>query len=283
MPEKQNNFFQRISRSYHLSVSDKGNFKDVYVASVSKLKLYLVVLFVFLLSAAIVVLVFIYTPVKKLLPGYPSDEFRELMLYNSVMIDSLEQELVMRDNYLEQIRTLIEGRVVEGEIVDIPPVVDVELEPMNDDSIFNTLIGPDKYKFSYYTSSEELKQLIRINFFPPVKGIVVNRFMASPEHLGTDIVADKNSYISSVLDGTVIFAEWSVSTGYVVQIQHSNNLISVYKHNSEVLVKQGQRLKAGDVIAIMGDEGELSTGPHLHFELWQNGVPLDSENYITFN
>jgi len=91
-----------------------------------------------------------------------------------------------------------------------------------------------------------------------------------------------NSNIYSVLDGTVIFSEWSVSTGYVVQIQHKHNLISVYKHNSEVLVQQGDEVKAGEVISIMGNEGELSTGPHLHFELWRSGTALDPEQYINF-
>jgi murein DD-endopeptidase MepM/ murein hydrolase activator NlpD len=158
----------------------------------------------------------------------------------------------------------------------------VEMEPMQDDSMFNELIGPDKYKFSFTSDNKDLYEITRLNFFTPIKGVVINKFDAMHRHYGTDIVGEENSSISSVLDGPIVFAEWSVSTGYVVQIQHENNLISLYKHNSDILVRPGEKIKAGGLIAIMGDGGELSTGPHLHFELWQNCIPLNPEQYISF-
>ncbi len=111
----------------------------------------------------------------------------------------------------------------------------------------------------------------------------MNKYNASPGHYGTDIVAPFNSPVCAAYTGTVIFAEWSVSTGYVIHIQHGYNLITVYKHNNEVIVKPGERVSSGQVIGFIGNEGELSTGPHLHFEMWHNGKPLDSEKFVYIN
>ena len=282
MAGKPRKFIQQILKSYRLTITDKTNFVEVYNASVSKLKIILLVAIVFLLSLAVVLLVFFYTPAKQIIPGYPSPRLHELMVHNALMVDSLQMELDRRDNYLDKIRQVISGGVVEDQTDTTAELTQVEMAPMNDDSIFNDLIGPDKYKFSYLNTDEDFNQISKVEFFTPIKGVVTNKFETTPGHFGTDIVARENSFIASVLDGTVIFAEWSVSTGYVVAIQHDYNLISIYKHNSDVLVKPGDQVKAGKVIAIMGNEGEYSTGPHLHFELWQNGTPLNPEQYISF-
>ena len=153
---------------------------------------------------------------------------------------------------------------------------------VSSDSIIEELLDIDAFKFGIGAESETFDDLSTVNFFTPLNGIVINRFTETPGHFGIDIVGKTNSNVSAILDGTVIFAEWSVQTGYVIQIQHAHNLVSVYKHNSSMLVKQGEQVNAGDVVAIMGDEGELSTGPHLHFEMWQNGKPLNPENFISF-
>lgn len=282
MAEKPRNFIHKILKSYRLTITDKSNFVEVYNTSVSKLKLWLFIAVIFLFSLAVVLVVFFYTPAKQIIPGYPSDQLHQMMVHNALMVDSLQDELERRDNYLDKIRQVISGEVVEDRIDTAAQLSQVEMAPMNNDSIFNDLIGPDKYKFSYLSNGEDFNQISKVDFFTPIKGLVTNKFGTTPGHFGTDIVAKENSFIASVLDGTVIFAEWSVSTGYVVVIQHDYNLISVYKHNSDVLVKAGDRVKAGTVIAIMGNEGEYSTGPHLHFELWQNGTPLNPEQYISF-
>jgi len=283
MSANHKSFYNRLVKRYRLIVNDNANYTEVYSTSISKLKLSLTVFAVFSLGAMLVTALFFYSPLKKLLPGYPPDELRELMIYNSIMVDSLSLEIEKRDNYLMKIQKIIEGEIIE-EGASVAEHVDseVEMEPMANDSIFDDLIGPDQYKFSHLNTTQRFNEITRINFFTPVSGLVTNKFNATPGHFGTDVVGDENSPISCVLDGTVVFAEWSVSTGYVVQIQHDYNIVSIYKHNSDVLVKQGDKIKAGDLIAIMGNEGELSTGPHLHFELWQNGIALDPEQYITF-
>jgi murein DD-endopeptidase MepM/ murein hydrolase activator NlpD len=115
-----------------------------------------------------------------------------------------------------------------------------------------------------------------------LKGIITNNYDPSGKHYGVDIVAAKNAAIKSTLDGTVIFAEWTLQTGYTIAVQHQDNLISVYKHNSVLLKKEGDYVTAGAVIAIIGETGELTTGPHLHFELWYDGSPVNPRDYMVF-
>lgn len=283
MIKKFSSFIRKISKRYRLSVHDTRNFTEVYTTSVSKLKLLSLVVLLFGTGVCLMVILFRYTPLKYSIPGYPSKQIRELMIYNSLMVDSLKIEIEKRNKYLNQIQTIISGKTIEKFNENTKEKIkSIDIEPMESDTVFNTLIGPEKYKFSYLNNEEEKIEMSRLTLFPPTKGIVVNRFGSSPGHYGTDIVGEKDASISAVLAGTVIFAEWSITTGYVIQIQHDYNLISIYKHNAEIFVKTGDRVKAGDLIAIMGNEGEYSTGPHLHFELWQNGIPLNPENYINF-
>jgi murein DD-endopeptidase MepM/ murein hydrolase activator NlpD len=119
-------------------------------------------------------------------------------------------------------------------------------------------------------------------FFSPLKGVITNDFNNLNRHYGVDIVAGMNETIKAVLDGTVIFSNWTLETGYVIAIQHPQNIVSIYKHNSALLKKVGESVRAGDPIAIIGETGELSTGPHLHFELWNEGNPVNPRDYITF-
>jgi murein DD-endopeptidase MepM/ murein hydrolase activator NlpD len=282
MPGKFKSFFKRASKKYLLTITDNFNYNEVFSMNISKLKFWSYNFLIFILGVAIAVLLFFYTPIKRTVPGYPSQDLSKMMVYHSLMLDSLSVEIQKRDTYLQNIRKVISGGIVEDTTFENNEPVSVELKNVQSDSIFNELVGPDKYKFSYLQNPEQNKTLSELNFFTPVQGVVVNRFYAAPGHFGTDIVAEENSNISAILDGTVVFAEWSVATGYVVQIQHSNNIISIYKHNSDITVKSGERVNAGDVIAIMGNEGKYSTGPHLHIELWHNGMPVDPEAYINF-
>ena len=121
-----------------------------------------------------------------------------------------------------------------------------------------------------------------VSFFAPINGIVTNHFNREEKHFGTDLVSSNNSVIKATADGTVIYSDWTVENGYCIGIQHNGNLFSVYKHNAVLLKEDGDFVNAGDAIAIYGNSGSLSTGPHLHFELWYNGTPLDPEDYISF-
>jgi len=141
-------------------------------------------------------------------------------------------------------------------------------------------------KFNLFPRNEIMAGNVQIysqNFFKPLNGIITAKFAPLEKHYGIDIVAPHNDAVKSVLDGTVIMAAWTLETGYVIVIQHAGNLISVYKHNAVLLKQEGDFVKAGEPIAIAGNSGEISTGPHLHFELWYNGNPVNPTNYINFN
>lgn len=140
---------------------------------------------------------------------------------------------------------------------------------------YNLAIGPP--------AAESLSSLAGLHFFPPVKGIVSGKYDVSTKHFGTDIVTEPKAIVSSALDGTVIFTGWTMETGFVIEVQHPNNIVSVYKHNASLLKETGDLVRAGEAISIVGDSGELYTsGPHLHFEIWYKGSPLDPEKHIFF-
>ncbi|HAH23644.1 MAG TPA: peptidase M23 [Prolixibacteraceae bacterium] len=226
-----------------------------------------------------------YTPLRENIPGYPSAKVRQQIILNYMLVDSLESEIKTRDAYFEKISVLFKG--------DVPPdetqVVDtgmkkhaVKFKNLNADSIFETNLMEEKQNLSISNNTKRLPSIASIHFFTPLRGLITNKFNPKTEHLAVDIVGHQNARISSVLDGTVIFAGWTMDTGYSIYVQHENNIVSAYKHNGELLKAEGDKVKAGDVIAIMGNSGELTTGPHLHFELWHNGIALDPETYIDF-
>jgi murein DD-endopeptidase MepM/ murein hydrolase activator NlpD len=148
--------------------------------------------------------------------------------------------------------------------------------------MFQDKLLEEKLNLSISKNPKRLPSIANIHFFTPLRGLITNKFNQKNDHLAVDVVGQQNARISSVLDGTVFFSGWTMETGYSIYIQHENNIISAYKHNAELLKEVGDKVKAGDVIAIMGNSGELTTGPHLHFELWYNGTALDPETYIDF-
>ena len=210
---------------------------------------------------------------------------RQQIIYNYILVDSLENEIKNRDSYFEKIKTLFQGDVPLDESSTPSSglkTYDVKFKNSNADSIFQDKLLEEKLNLSVSNNSKKLPSISNIHFFTPLRGLITNKFDTKTEHFAVDIVGSPNSRISSVLDGTVVFAGWTMNTGYSIYIQHENNLISAYKHNAELLKEVGDKVKAGDAIAIMGNSGELTTGPHLHFELWHNGTALDPETYIDF-
>lgn len=240
-----------------------------------------------LLSSVIVILVILLiatTGLREYIPGYPKAEYRQMLVSNALLVDSLENELAMRDKFFNGIKAIISGEVPEDQVDydTLTEINSVEFEDFNHDSVFSDKLLAEQTSLALDRGSNQRLSISQIHFFVPVKGVLTNHFNAAADHFGIDLVSEPNSRISAVLDGTVVFSDWTLETGYVIQIQHQSDLISVYKHNSELLKSQGDRVRAGETIAIIGNSGELSTGPHLHLELWHNGTPLDPEQYIDF-
>ena len=152
-----------------------------------------------------------------------------------------------------------------------------------DDSLLRMLVeSQDQYELLSSNDKAFASGIGSYVFFTPLKGTVTTPFSALNKHYGVDIVSAPDEVIKSALDGTVIFSNWTSETGYVIGIQHSNNLFTIYKHNSALLKKEGDYVKAGEVVAIIGNTGELTSGPHLHFELWYNGSPVNPKDYVSF-
>jgi murein DD-endopeptidase MepM/ murein hydrolase activator NlpD len=207
---------------------------------------------------------------------------------SAIRLDSLDRELKLRDKYFDNLNSIISG----SQPVEISALQDttknykaIKFSTSPKDSVLRAHVeNEEKYNLTLGPSTpESLSGLASLNFFTPVQGIVSGRYDLRTKHFGTDIVTKPKALVSAVLDGTVIFTGWTMETGFVIEIQHPNNIVSVYKHNASLLKETGDVVRAGDAISIVGDSGELYTsGPHLHFEIWYKGSPLDPEKHILF-
>ncbi len=232
-----------------------------------------------------------FTPLREYIPGYTDVGLTKKLYKLQIKTDSIERDLKSKDRFLDNIRDVINGKNLT-EDKPIPKDTtkrysNIKLTRSMEDSILRAEVD-NQAKYSLYKvenmemSGKRKASIGGLLFFAPLKGVVTSDFSPGSRHYGVDIVAARDETIKSVLDGTVIFSNWTLETGYVVAIQHQQNIISVYKHNSAVLKKAGEHVRAGDPVAIIGQTGEQSTGPHLHFELWNEGNPVNPRDYITF-
>ena len=283
--ELRKKVFHMLKDHYRLIIYNDSSIQTVWSIKLTPIKVLTLGGLGAILLILLTTLIIAYTPLRENIPGYPSAKVRQQIIHNYIMVDSLENEIKNRDNYFDKIKTLFSGDVPEDESSASDPglkTYDVKFKSINADSMFQDKLLEEKLNLSISTNPKRSPSIANIHFFTPLHGLITNKFNAQTGHLAVDIVGNLNARISSVLDGTVIFSGWTMDTGYSIFIQHENNIISVYKHNAELLKEEGDRVKAGDVIAIMGNSGEMTTGPHLHFELWQNGTALDPETYIDF-
>jgi murein DD-endopeptidase MepM/ murein hydrolase activator NlpD len=283
--ELRKKIFQMLKDHYRLIIYNDSTIQTVWSIKLTPIK----VLTLGSLGAILLILfttvIIAYTPLRENIPGYPSAKVRQQILRNYMLVDSLENEINVRDNYFTKIKTLFQGETPVEETANTNTVLKVavaKFKSYNADSTFKDKLLEEKSNLSLQQNPKRLPSIANIHFFTPLHGLITNKFNPKTDHLAVDIVGKQNARISNVLDGTVIFAGWTMDTGYSIFIQHENNIISVYKHNAELLKTLGEKVKSGDVIAIMGNSGELTTGPHLHFELWHNGTALDPETYIDF-
>lgn len=282
--KKKQKIFDKLKDQYRLIIYNDTTFQSVWSMKLSRLKVFTVTS---LLSSVIVILVILLiatTGLREYIPGYPKAEYRQMLVHNVLKIDSLENELAKRDEFFRGIKAIISGEVPEDnlEIDTDVKTNEIEFQEFNHDSVFQDKLLAEQLSLSIQNSDNNNTGLGQMHFFVPVKGVVSSHFDSGNDHFGVDLVSGPNAMISAVLKGTVIFSGWTLETGYVIYIQHSTDLISAYKHNAELLKNTGDKVKAGEAIAIIGNTGELSTGPHLHFELWYNGNALNPEQYIDF-
>lgn len=273
---------------FRFAIFNDTTYEEVWRLRMTKSNALLAAAMLFLLIIGINTSLIAFTNLREFIPGYPDVTLRRSIIMNAILLDSLERELEIRDKYFYDLNAVISGR----QPIEHITVRDTSRDYSNivfrrsvEDSIFRARVEQEEqYSLSASAAGPERgTSLASIHFFPPVKGIVSSNFDMRTRHYATDIVTQPKAVVSSTLDGTVIMTGWTMETGFVMMIQHSNNIISVYKHNARLLKEMGDKVWAGEAISIVGDSGELYTsGPHLHFELWHNGEPLDPTQYIFF-
>ena len=277
-------FWNNIKFKYKLTIINENTLEEIAKLRVSKLNglsvLLALLTILFLIAATIIA----FTPLRNYLPGYMNSEVRRQIVDNALRLDSL-QGLVDRQNlYIMNIQDIFSGQVK----VDTVQSLD-SLTIMREDSLIERTQREEEFRRQYeetekYNLTSITAQPIAedLIFFKPTRGMISSKFDADRRHYGTDIAANPNESVLATLDGTVIASNYTAETGNVIQIQHNQGFVSIYKHLGSLLKNVGDKVQAGEAIALIGNSGSLDTGPHLHFELWYKGRAVDPEKYIVF-
>jgi len=282
-------FKENLKKSYRLVVMNNESFEEVGSYQLSLLNLYSAICAVLVGVVLLVFLLIFFTPIKRLIPGYgDAGAFSELLEINKSM-DELEAQFVSNETYLNSSRRRINNEVETQDDIE-------KTEATNPTNLQGTIVDrvqedeelreevellEQKEKKQVPTSTNEVP-LEQLFFVPPISGVMSEGFMSEKKHFGVDILAAKNTPVKAVMDGYVITSDWTLETGNTIGIQHANSIVTFYKHNSALLKKTGNFVKAGEAVAIIGNTGTLSDGPHLHFELWHKGKPINPVDFINF-
>lgn len=282
--KKKGKLKQKLTDKYRLVVLNEDTFEERFSLKLSRLNVFVLGgVFSILLIAATTVLI-AFTPIKEYIPGYSSSKLKASAVKLTFEADSLKQKLAILENYTKALKPVLTGEITSEEIDSIQDAArqinidESDLDATKEDSLFREKVEQEN-KFAILNSN---KNSLNIVFFAPVTGTISQNFESNSKHFAVDIVAKTGTPIKAVADGTVIFSGWTAETGYVILLKHNRDFISVYKHNGNLLKEQGDFVKSGEVIASVGSTGELTTGPHLHFELWSGGYAVNPINFIDF-
>ena len=275
----------KLLHKYRLVVLNEDTFEERFAVKLTRLNVFSLSSLAAIILIILTTLLIVLTPLREYIPGYSSAALQKQALNLSYKTDSLLKAINMNDLYIKSIKSALSGEV-SSVVINKDSIfkaaqadTDVfELIPSAADSILREKVSRED-KYNLFKTAISSKDFV---FFPPVNGPLSAGFDSKEKHYAVDIVTPINTPVKSTSDGRVIFTSWTSEAGYVIIIDHGDELISVYKHNSSFTKSQGEIVKSREVIAISGGSGELSTGPHLHFELWSNGVPLNPANFMDF-
>lgn len=284
--KKKGKLKQKLTDKYRLVMLNEDTFEERFSLKLSRLNVFVFSGIFSIILIGLTAVLIAFTPLKEYIPGYSSTKLKRDAARLAIESDSLKLQLAMLENYTKAIRPVLTGEIHGEETID--SITDLNRKYKIDESKLyasreDSLYREEVDRKDRFPLSEELQEKAKIVFFAPITGTLSQTFNANNKHFAVDIVAKTGTPIKAVADGTVIFSEWTAETGYVIILKHSNGFISVYKHNGNLLKQQGDLVKSGEVIASVGSTGELTTGPHLHFELWSGGYAVNPLNYIDFN
>lgn len=282
---RQKKLTKKLLHKYRLVVLNEDTFEERFAMKLTRLNVFIYGSLFALLLIGFTTVFIAFTPIREYIPGYTSPTLQKQAIALEQKTDSLMRVTKMNERFIASIKDVLSGQTSSETINkdSIYAAVASEVDPQNlnpsraDSILRNKVENEDKYNL--FESAKSLKNFV---FFPPVKGTVSSEFNLEEEHYAVDIAVPKNTPVKAAADGRVIFASWTSDSGFVLIIDHGNQLITVYKHNASLIKAQGELVKAREVIAISGSSGELSTGPHLHFELWSDGNPIDPLSFIDF-
>ena len=285
-PKKREKLKQKLLNKYRLVVLNEETYEEQLYFRLTRLNVMIISILLISIFVTGTVLLIASTPLKEFMPGYSSTAMRAQAAENAIKLDSLNRAYDQSIRYLNSIQQVLVGDLKFDELNESPITLDsfskrpkAIVSTSIDDSLLRAMVDQeDKYNFQGGSKS-------KINFvlFPPAQGDLSQTYDPTNKHYAVDIVLKENAPIKAVADGTVIFSEWTAGTGHVIIIEHPFGLISAYKHNASLSKQQGDYVVAGEVIASAGNTGELSTGWHLHFELWSDGYPMNPESFIDFS
>ena len=287
MKNKKENkgFFKKLFNDYKVVVSSEDTFEEKFAFKASKINVFVLMLVYSVILISFTISVVFFTQLRELVPGYSSSDLLNRAIYLTQKTDSLERQIELNNKFYKSIEDVLSGKTdefVERDNITIDSSLNEKnffsISPNSEDSILRNYVdSQDKFNLTKNELVIENKM-----FFSPIKGDITQTFNFEENHFAIDIAADIGTPVKSILDGKILFSEWSVDTGHVIIVDHGDNIVSVYKHNSKSLKEQNDFVQAGEVIAYSGNQGSLSSGPHLHFELWKNGTPIDPEPLLNF-
>lgn len=274
---------EKLTYKYRLVVLNEDSFEERFSFKLNRLNVFVFGGVFTLLLIGITAFIMAFTPFREYIPGYSSSALKKQASDLVYKVDSLKQQLTVNDIYIQNIQKVLTGKIEDitinkDSIIEQMRIEDIDLHPSVTDSIFRQQIERED-RFSVF---EEATKKTDIVFSSPVKGQISDFYNPKEKHYAIDIAVTKDTPIKAAADGTVIFTGFTADTGFVIILEHPKNFITVYKHNETLHKEQGDLVKSGEVIANAGSTGKLTTGPHLHFELWNDGFPINPINYIDF-
>ena len=297
MPEKKRtgkwqNWKTKLRNKYRLVILNDESYEERLSFRLSRLNVFISIGITVIILISLTILLIAYTPLREYIPGYTDVTLSKRVNTLLRKTDSLEIITRQKSMYIKNIKQIIGGGYNTNDSIDLNEnseainFKDKGNKHSETDSLLRSEYEQNSSYDLFYNENQELSRVAAspssFTLFNPLKGIITSEFDLAEQHYGIDIVSKETEAGKATLDGTVILANWTVETGYEIAIQHQGRFISVYKHNAVLLKKHGDFVKAGDPIAIVGESGELTTGTHLHFELWNNGTPVNPREYIVF-
>ena len=280
---KKKSLKKKDSKNYRLVIQEEKTYEEKFSLKLSRSNVFLIGTFISLIIISITTVIIFFTPVREYIPGYDTTKMRVQAINNLEKLDSLINQLSTNENYLESVFKTINGEEYKNIYTNESQRISVDLSELDmslraEDSILRKIVERED-KFNVIESET---QKLNLEMSPPARGIIIDSFNSSIKHYGVDIVLKEQTPVKAIADGIVLLSEWTMDSGHTVIVYHRDQLTSVYKHNYLSKVKTGDYVKQGQVVALSGNTGELTSGPHLHFELWDSNGPINPEDFIIF-